>query len=88
MKNLTKRFEIETDATIFSRGAERKVIVIFSPPDRLGFRLLGDNQIYWLTAAACYDVAVKSKGRFEPRFNVQELIEKAKKEGNDILPFQ
>jgi hypothetical protein len=88
MKKTGKGFEFETEETIFSRGQHRKVIVIFAPPNRLGFRLMGDHITHWLTSGACFDLAVKAGSRHTPGFSVKELIEKATKTGDDLLPFQ
>lgn len=88
MKKLNKAFEIETDETVFSRGAHRKVIVIFAPPNRLGFRLFGDHETHWLTSGACFDVAIKAGKRHEPRFSITELLNKNRKDKKQPpLPF-
>lgn len=88
MKKPQKGFEIETEETIFSRGANRKVIVIFAPPNRLGFRLMGDHITHWLTSGVCFDLAVKAGSRHAPRFSVTELLQQSKKENESVLPFQ
>jgi hypothetical protein len=50
----------ETTATVYERGKDRKVTVVLSPPDLVGFKLKGMHTTFWLDAEACYSMAVKA----------------------------
>lgn len=64
-----------TTARRHEKGRTREIVIVIAPPARVGFRLAGTRQTYWIDAEVGYEVAVK-------RFNldVEKEAKKIKKE--------
>ncbi len=57
---LKKPVHRESAATIREAGKLRQIIISMEPPHLLGFRAKGCRKTYYLTAQACYMLAVKA----------------------------
>ena len=58
---LNKKLTRETSTSVHEAGADRPIIIELEPPNLLGFRLKRTKKTYYLTAEACYSLAVKAE---------------------------
>ena len=57
---LNKPVTRESEAVVREAGQIRQIIVSLEPPFLLGFRAKGCRKTYYLTAQACYAMAIRA----------------------------
>lgn len=61
MMYLTKPVSRVSNGLIKEAGKHRQIVITLKPPSTLGFRAKGCRKTYYLTAEACYIMAVKAE---------------------------
>jgi hypothetical protein len=75
---LNKPVARESAAIVHEGGRPRQIVVTLEPPYLLGFRAKGCRKTYYLTADACYSLAVKAHLLDEKRQKAKKRKQRGK----------